>query len=97
MSSKLKKIDNIYYCVLSSSTTEQEAKMAEGFMSLLPLSGFSRVRVPWRHLLFNSRHHHAKRLFTFISSLVPPPGRLCDNRRLSAFFQNKPVSEIFMK
>lgn len=31
MSSKLKKIDNIYYCVLSSSTTEQEAKMAEGF------------------------------------------------------------------
>lgn len=35
---KVKKIDNIYYCVLSSSTTEQEVKMAEGFMRLLPLS-----------------------------------------------------------
>lgn len=57
MSSKLKKIDNIYYCVLSSSTSEQEAKMAEGFMSLLPLSGFSRVRGPWRPLLLKSRYH----------------------------------------
>lgn len=48
---KAKKIDDIYYCVLSSSTTEQEVKMAEGFMRLLPFSGFPGDTSPYRHLL----------------------------------------------
>lgn len=83
---KVKKIDNIYHCVLSSSTTEQEVKMAEGFLLLLPLSGIPGVTSPYRHLPFKSCHRQSKQLFIFILSLLPPPRRLCDNRRLSAFF-----------
>lgn len=93
---KLKKIDNIYYCVLSSSTTEQEVKMAEGFMRLLPLSGFPGVTSPYRHLLVKSWHHHAKQLFTFILSLLPPPRRLCVYLRFSKI-SRKVYERISMK